>query len=74
MLGEVGGLQKGPPFHGLRSCRAINMQNESCHMGGASWCGKISGREVTSLQGDKSTPHFSMELYDPWISGPLRVS
>ena len=28
---------------------------------------------VAKLQGDKSAPQSSMELYDPWISGPLRV-
>ena len=27
---------------------------------------------VTKLQGDKATPQSSMELYDPWISGPPR--
>ena len=29
---------------------------------------------VAKLQGDKSAPQSSMELYYPWISGPLRVS
>ena len=29
---------------------------------------------VAKLQGDKSAPQPSIELYDPWISGPLRVS
>ena len=26
------------------------------------------------LHGDKTAPQSSMELYDPWISGPFRVS
>ena len=29
---------------------------------------------VTKLQEDKSAPQSTMELYYPWISGPLRVS
>ena len=29
---------------------------------------------VAKLQGDKSASQSSMELYYPWISGPLRVS
>ena len=29
---------------------------------------------VAKLQGDKSAPQSSMELYYPWISGPLRIS
>ena len=37
----------------------------------ASFCKK---GVVAKLQGDKSAPQSSMELYDPWISGPLCVS
>ena len=29
---------------------------------------------VAKLQGDKSAPQSSTELYDPWISGPLCFS
>ena len=31
-------------------------------------------RVVAILQGDETASLSSMELYDPWISGPLRVS
>ena len=53
---KIGALRKGPPFHGSRSYREINIQNEGCQMGGrevkkgdktASFCKKMSGREVT---------------------------
>ena len=37
----------------------------------AYFCGKMSGGK---LQGDKAAPPSSMVLFDPWISGPLRVS
>ena len=29
---------------------------------------------VAKLQGDELASQSSIELYDPWISGPLRVS
>ena len=37
----------------------------------ASFCKEMS---VAKLQGDKSASQSSMELYYPWISGPLCVS
>ena len=30
--------------------------------------------QVAKLEGDKPASQSSMELYDPWISGPLRIS
>ena len=48
-------------------CKTSRLQGDKT----ASFCGKMSGREVT---GNKSAPQSSIELYDPWISGPLRVT
>ena len=69
-------FRKGPPFHGSRSSREIKNQNASL-----SWSYKViklllsAGKWVVAkLQGDKSASQSSMELYYPWISGPLRVS
>ena len=76
-----GALQKGPPFHGSRGSREKKIRNASCQMGvvakllrdkTASFCREMSGREVTPRE--KSASQSSMELYYPWISGPLRVS
>ena len=40
----------------------------------ASLCRKMSGREVTGWQISVPIFQWTMELYDPWIAGPLRVS
>ena len=73
-----GPLRKGPPFHGSRSSREIKLRNATVKRvvaklqrdETASLCRQVSGREVT---GYKSASQSSMELCDPWISGPFLI-
>ena len=75
-----GALRKGPPFHGSRSSKGD--RNSECKLSNGWWRSYkvikllLSAREwvFAKLQEDKSASRSSMELYCPWISGPLRVS
>ena len=77
---DDGVLRKGPPFHGSRRSREI----QEFRMRAVKWVvaklqrdktASFSGKGlVAKLQGDKSASQSSMELYDPMISGPLRIS
>ena len=75
-----GSLRKGPPFHGSRSSREIKVQKCKLSNGWSrsyeviKLCLAAGKWVVAKLQGDKSASQSSMELYYPWISGPLRVS
>ena len=72
----------------LRSSRFMSrvQGRQNFRMQAVKWVvAKLQGDKTTSfsavicvvaklLQGDRSASQSSMELYDPWISGPLRVS
>ena len=57
------GVVRGSSISWVAKFKGDKIQNGSCQMG-----------VVAKLQGDKSASQSSMELYYPWISGPLRNS
>ena len=72
-------LRKCPPFHGSRSSWETKTRSARCWMGvrevmGRQNCFSLEEWVVAKLQGDKSASQSSMELCDPWISGPLCIS
>ena len=74
-----GALRKGPTFHGFAKLKGDKKSEMKLSNGWSQSYREIklplsAGKWVVAkLQGDKSAPQSSMELYDPWISGPLRI-
>ena len=58
-----GALPKAPPFHGSRSSRETNFSREVTGLWEHEWS-----------RSDRVTNQHPDLPYDPWISGPLRVS
>ena len=61
-----------PPPEALYACKLLNgwllsYEVTKLRLSAGKWV-------VAKLQGDRSASQSSMQLYDPWISGPLRIS